>query len=337
MLSFRHFMLTNMQNKTDALTEKINRVVVAVGGNALIKDEGHIEVHDQLRSAQETAVYIADFIALGYEVVLTHGNGPQVGFILRRSELAFEAGELHFVPLKNCVADTQGAIGYQLQESLHNVFKARGMKKTAVTLVTMVEVDADDPSFTHPTKPIGVFYSPEKVAALKEKHPDWQLVFQDGKGYRRVVPSPIPKRVVEVEAIRCLLEAGLCVIASGGGGIPVTADQHGILSGVNAVIDKDLSSALLANELFADLLIILTAVDSVYLDFNKPTQRSINLMTVKEAEHYLEQGHFANGSMGPKVQAAINFLRRGGQRAIITSAEKLANAIDENCGTHILL
>ena len=319
------------------MAEKINRVVVAIGGNALIKDNEHLEIHEQLRSAQETSEYIADFIALGYEVVLTHGNGPQVGFILRRSELAFEAGELHFVPLKNCVADTQGAIGYQLQESLHNVFKVRGMTKSAVTLVTMVEVDAGDPSFTNPTKPIGVFYAPEKVAALRDKHPDWQLVFQDGKGYRRVVPSPSPKRVVEVEAIRCLLNSGLCVIASGGGGIPVVADSQGSLSGVNAVIDKDLSSALLANELDADLLIILTAVDAIYLDFNKPTQRSIDVMTVKEAEHYLEQGHFAKGSMGPKVQATINFLRRGGKRAIITSAENLASAIGENRGTHILL
>jgi carbamate kinase len=337
-------MLTNTPNKvllhhqeSTRMAEKIKRVVIAVGGNALIKDDDHLEIHDQLRSAQETAAYIADFIALGYEVVLTHGNGPQVGFILRRSELAFEAGELHFVPLKNCVADTQGAIGYQLQESLHNVFRARGIAKNVVTLVTMVEVDAADPSFENPTKPIGVFYSEEKIAVLKEKHPDWQLVFQDGKGYRRVVPSPTPKRVVEVEAVRSLLDAGLCVIASGGGGIPVVADQQGLLSGVNAVIDKDLSSALLANELSADILIILTAVDNVYLDFNKPTQKIIDVMTVREAEHYLDQGHFANGSMGPKVQAAINFLRRGGKRAVITSAEKLASALADNSGTHILL
>ncbi|MDT8419673.1 MAG: carbamate kinase [Desulfuromonadales bacterium] len=315
----------------------IKRVVVAVGGNALIKDEGHHEVHDQLRSAQETAALIADFIALGYDVVLTHGNGPQVGFILRRSELAFEAGELHFVPLMNCVADTQGAIGYQLQESLHNAFRERKISRCVATLVTMVEVDADDPSFDNPTKPIGVFYSEEKVAALRDKHPDWQLVFQDGKGYRRVVPSPVPKRVVEIDAIRSMLDAGLCVIASGGGGIPVVADEQGNLSGINAVIDKDLSSALLANELAADLLIILTAVDHVYLDFNKPSQRAVEFMTTAEAEQYLKDGHFASGSMGPKVKAAINFLRRGGRRAIITSAENLVSSVLENKGTHIVL
>ena len=314
----------------------VKRVVIAIGGNALIKDEGHQEIHDQLRSAQETAELIADFIALGYEVVLTHGNGPQVGFILRRSELAYEAGELHFVPLKNCVADTQGAIGYQLQESLHNSLRKRNICRSAVTVVTMVEVDADDPSFDNPTKPIGVFYTEAKILAIKKKHPDWQLVFQDGKGYRRVVPSPVPKRVVEVEAIRSMLDAGICVIASGGGGIPVVADGEGYLSGINAVIDKDLSSALLANELSADLLIILTAVDNVYLDFNKPGQRKLDCMTVEQAGEYLAEGHFATGSMGPKVRASMNFLVNGGKRAIITSAENLVSAVRENWGTHIV-
>ncbi|MCD6188566.1 MAG: carbamate kinase [Desulfuromusa sp.] len=315
---------------------KINRVVVAIGGNALIKDNEHLEVSDQLKSAQETAAYIADFIALGYEVVLTHGNGPQVGFILRRSELAFEAGELHFVPLKNCVADTQGAIGYQLQESLYNAFIDKGIKKSAATLVTMVEVDADDPSFAHPTKPIGVFYPEEKLSSLRKQHPDWHIVLQDGQGYRRVVPSPQPKRVVEIEVIRSMLDAGLCIIASGGGGIPVIADEQGNLSGVNAVIDKDLSSALLANQLSADMLIILTAVDNVYIDFNKPTQKTIEFMTVAEAKQYMSQGQFASGSMGPKVQAAINFLTGGGERVIITSAENLVNSVQESRGTHIV-
>ncbi len=314
----------------------VKRVVVAVGGNALIKDEGHQEVHDQLRSAQETAELIADFIDLGYEIVLTHGNGPQVGFILRRSELAFEAGELHFVPLKNCVADTQGAIGYQLQESLYNSLRKRKISRGVATVVTMVEVDPDDPSFSNPTKPIGVFYSEEKIRAIKDKHPDWQLVFQDGKGYRRVVASPLPRRVVEADVIRRMVDAGICVIASGGGGIPVVADAEGFLSGINAVIDKDLSSALLANELEADLLIILTAVDNVYLDFNKPTQRKLDVMSIAQAEQYLAEGHFATGSMGPKVRAAMNFLRSGGRRAIITSAEQLVTAVQGKAGTHIV-
>jgi carbamate kinase len=314
----------------------VKRVVVAVGGNALIKDEGHQEVHDQLRSAQETAELIADFIQLGYEVVLTHGNGPQVGFILRRSELAFEAGELHFVPLKNCVADTQGAIGYQLQESLYNSLRRRKISRSVATVVTMVEVDPDDPSFSNPTKPIGVFYSKEKIEAIKDKHPDWQLVFQDGKGYRRVVPSPKPKRVIEADVISSMIDAGICVIASGGGGIPVITDAEGNLSGINAVIDKDLSSALLASELAADLLIILTAVDNVYLDFNQPKQRKLDLITVDQAEQHMAAGHFATGSMGPKVRAAMNFLRSGGTRAIITSAEQLVVAVQGRAGTHIV-
>ena len=314
----------------------IKRVVIAVGGNALIRNEGQYEIHQQLRSAQETAEYLADFIALGYEVVLTHGNGPQVGFILRRSELAFEAGELHFVPLKNCVADTQGAIGYQLQESLYNSFRRRGMKNSAATLVTMVEVDADDPSFARPTKPIGVFYPAEQIAAIRRKHPDWVLRLQDGKGYRRVVPSPVPKRVVEADIIDSLVEAGHCVIASGGGGIPVVRSENGLLSGVNAVIDKDLSSAVLATQLAADMLVILTAVDHVYLNFNTPRQQAVAFMTAAEAEQYLKQGHFATGSMGPKVRAAVNFLRHGGRRAIITSAELLAAAVEEKKGTHMV-
>jgi len=315
----------------------IKRIVVAIGGNALIKDDGQHEIHQQLRSAQETAEYIADFVALGYQVVLTHGNGPQVGFILRRSELAFEAGELHFVPLKNCVANTQGAIGFQLQMSLYNSFQKRGIKKSASTMVTTVEVDPNDPSFEKPTKPIGVFYSEEKIADIKAKHPDWEMVFQDGKGYRRVVPSPVPKRVVEVEAIRSLMDAGHCVIASGGGGVPVVSAEDGSLSGRNAVIDKDLSSALLANELAADMLVILTAVDNVYLNFNTPDQQTINFMTVAEAEDYLQEGHFATGSMGPKVQAGINFLRNGGRRVVITSAENLVEAVVKKIGTHMVM
>ncbi len=311
------------------------RVVIAIGGNSLIKDD-RCEIDDQLNAVRETAAFITDFIELGYEVVLTHGNGPQVGFILRRSELAFEAGELHFVPLKNCVADTQGAIGYQIQESLYNTFRARGIHKEATTLVTMVEVDPDDPSFADPTKPIGVFYPEEKMASLTEKHPDWHMVFQDGKGYRRVVPSPRPIRIVEIEAIRTMLAAGFCVIAGGGGGIPVVRDSQGNLSGVNAVIDKDLSTALLASELSADLLIILTAVENVFIDFNKPTQRSLHRMTAAEAKQYMAEGEFATGSMRPKVQAALNFLERGGKRAIITSPDHLVKAVQEDRGTHIV-
>ncbi|MBU0465495.1 MAG: carbamate kinase [Proteobacteria bacterium] len=311
-------------------------VVIAIGGNSLIKDENRREIDDQLQAVQETIGHIADFIELGYDVVITHGNGPQVGFILRRSELAFEAGELHFVPLKNCVADTQGAIGYQIQESLCNAFKKRGIKKSAVTVVTMVEVDPKDPSFENPTKPIGVFYSKEKLDSLQREHPDWVMVHVEGKGFRRVVPSPLPRRIIEIQAIKTMVKEGLCVIAAGGGGIPVVTDEKGNLSGVNAVIDKDLSTALLASDLSAHLMIILTSVVNVFIDFNKPRQKALDRLTVFEAEQLIAQGQFSKGSMLPKIQAALMFIARGGKRVIITTPENLVPAVLKNCGTHIV-
>jgi len=311
-------------------------VVLSIGGNSLIKNESRREIDDQLQAVQKIAGHIADFIKLGHDVVITHGNGPQVGFILRRSEIAFEAGELHFVPLKNCVADTQGAIGYQIQESLCNAFKNKDIKKCATTVVTMVEVDPKDPSFENPTKPIGVFYSKKKMASLLSKHPDWVMVNMEGKGYRRVVPSPDPKRIVEIQAIKTMIKDGLCVIAAGGGGIPVVADARGNLSGVNAVIDKDLSTALLASDLSAHLLIILTSVENVFVNFNKPSQKALDRLTVFEAAQLIDQGQFAPGSMLPKIQAALNFINRGGERVIITTPENLIAGVLENRGTHIV-
>lgn len=312
------------------------RVVIAIGGNSLIKDESRREIDDQLAAVQETAGYIADFIQLGYAVVVTHGNGPQVGFILRRSELAFEARELHFVPLKNCVADTQGAIGYQIQESLTNAFRQRGIRKHPATLVTMVEVAADDPSFENPTKPIGVYYPREKVETLLKEHPDWHIVHQEGKGYRRVVPSPRPVRIVEMEAIRTMVDSGLVVIAAGGGGIPVIRDSSGDLSGVNAVVDKDLTGALMASELSADLLIISTPVEKVFQDFGKPSARPLDRITAAQARDLISQGQFAPGSMLPKIEAALEFIERGGKKVIITTPENLVRAVLENQGTHIV-
>ncbi|MBF0279515.1 MAG: carbamate kinase [SAR324 cluster bacterium] len=310
--------------------------VIAIGGNSLIKDEQHQNVEDQLLAVKETANHIADFVKLGNNVVISHGNGPQVGFILRRSELAFEAGELHFVPLKNCVADTQGAIGYQIQESLHNAFKERGIQKTVTTLVTMVEVDPEDPSFAHPTKAIGEYYDKMKLDAMLSKHPDWKMVHVQGKGYRRVVPSPLPLRIIELEAVKTMVNNGFCVVAAGGGGIPVVSDEQGKLSGINAVIDKDLSTALLASEMSARLLIILTSVKNVFVDFNKPGRKALKQITVYEASQLIEQGQFAEGSMLPKIKAAVNFLARGGSRVIISSPENLLAAVQENQGTHIV-
>jgi len=312
------------------------RVVIALGGNSLIKDERKVGIDDQLAAVQEMAGYISDFIDLGFEVVLSHGNGPQVGFILRRSELAFEAGELHFVPLKNCVADTQGAIGYQIQESLTNAFKEHGIKKIPVTVVTMVEVDAADPSFANPTKPIGGYYPKDKVDYLLENHPDWHIVYQAGKGYRRVVPSPRPRRIVEIEALRTMVDSGLVVIAGGGGGIPVIEGADGILSGVNAVVDKDLTGALMALELNADLLIISTQVEHVCLDFDKPGCKPLAQITAAEARSFIAEGHFEQGTMLPKIEAALEFISGGGKRVIITSPNYLVGSIRENRGTHIV-
>ncbi len=311
-------------------------VVIAIGGNSLIKDEKHQEVDDQLQAVQETIGYIADFMELGYDVVITHGNGPQVGFIMRRSELAFEAGELHFVPLKNCVADTQGAIGYQIQESLYNAFKKRGIKKSAATIVTMVEVDPEDPSLENPTKPIGLFYSKEKLDSLQREHPNWVMVHVEGKGFRRVVPSPLPRRIIEIQAIKSMVKEGICVIAAGGGGIPVVVGENGNISGINAVIDKDLSTALLASDLSVNLMIILTSVEKVFINFNKPNQKALDQLTIFEAKQLIDQGQFAKGSMLPKIQAALMFIAKGGKRVIITSPENLVPAVLKNHGTHIV-
>ena len=312
------------------------RAVIALGGNALIRDESRCSIDDQLAAVQEMAGHISDFIELGYEVVITHGNGPQVGFILRRSELAFEAGELHFVPLKNCVANTQGAIGYQIQESLANAFARRNIEKTPIVLVTLVEVNPGDPSFSRPTKPIGVFYQKEKAESLAQEHPDWHLVHQAGKGYRRVVPSPRPLRIIEMDAIGALADAGFVVVAAGGGGIPVIRHEDGELQGVNAVVDKDLTASLLACEWGAQLLIIPTKIENVFLDYGTKAFRPLTQISVEEAKKYIAEGQFEKGSMLPKIEAAVDFLNRGGERVIITSPENLVRSMQDNSGTQVV-
>ena len=312
------------------------RAVIALGGNALIRDESRCSIDDQLAAVQEMAGHISDFIELGYEVVITHGNGPQVGFILRRSELAFEAGELHFVPLKNCVANTQGAIGYQIQESLANAFARRNIEKTPIVLVTLVEVNPGDPSFSRPTKPIGVFYQKEKAESLAQEHPDWHLVHQAGKGYRRVVPSPRPLRIIEMDAIGALADAGFVVVAAGGGGIPVIRHEDGELQGVNAVVDKDLTASLLACEWGAQLLIIPTKIENVFLDYGTKASRPLTQIRVEEEKKYIAEGQFEKGSMLPKIEAAVDFLNRGGERVIITSPENLVRSMQDNSGTQVV-
>jgi len=306
--------------------------VIAIGGNSLIKDALHQTVQDQYAVAGETSSHIAAMIRDGWNVAITHGNGPQVGFILRRSELA--AHELHEVPLDVCGADSQGAIGYALQQNLQNDLRRLGIDRDAVTVVTQVEVDAADPAFDSPSKPIGSYMTQEKAQERQEQE-GWAVVEDAGRGWRRVVPSPMPKRIVEEEAIRRLIDSGFIVIAVGGGGIPVVIDGEGDLEGVAAVIDKDITGALLATRIGAELFLICTAVEKVACDFGKATQRWIDRMTLSEAKDYLEQGQFAPGSMAPKIRAVISYLENGGTRAVITTPEAVERALAGESGTHI--
>jgi carbamate kinase len=307
--------------------------VVAVGGNSLIKDKAHQTVPDQYAAAVETCIHIAGMVAQGWNVVVTHGNGPQVGFILRRSELS--AHELHDVPLDSCGADTQGAIGYMMQRALYNEFRKRGMVKEAVTVVTQVLVDKEDPAFQNPSKPIGSFM--DKDAALKHRDADaWVVVEDAGRGWRRVVASPLPQRIIERDAIKTLIGKGFVVVAVGGGGIPVVEDDQGNLMGSEAVIDKDYASSLLANSIKADLLLISTAVEKVALNYGKPNQIWLDRVTLAEAKKYLAEGHFHKGSMGPKIQASLWFLERGGKEALITNPENIERALLGETGTRIV-
>ena len=309
-------------------------IVVAIGGNSLVADEQHQSVPDQYHAVEETCAHLAAMLeGNDLRLVVTHGNGPQVGFILRRSELA--SGALHTVPLDSCVADTQGAIGYQLQCAMHNAFQRLGVRRQAVSVVTQVLVDARDPAFQKPNKPIGSFMTAEKAEEHRARD-GWDVVEDAGRGWRRVVSSPVPKAVLEVEAVKSLLDAGFVVVAAGGGGIAVVQDGRGSISGAAAVVDKDLASSLLARQLGAELLVISTAVEQVCLDFGKPTQRALATMTVAEAKRYIAEGHFKPGSMLPKVQAVIQFLEAGGKEGLITDPAHLSAALAGRTGTRVL-
>lgn len=311
----------------------MRRAVVAIGGNSLITDSEHQSVEDQYLAAAETDHHIAAMVEAGWDLVISHGNGPQVGFILRRSDLA--RSELHEVPLDVCVADTQGAIGYVLQQNLLKDFRRLGIDRGVATIVTQVEVAADDPALAEPSKPIGSFFS-EDEAKARQASEGWDVVEDANRGWRRVVASPRPIRVVEVAAIRHLLDGGYIVIAAGGGGIPVVADENGDLTGVAAVIDKDHVSALLANLIGAELLLISTSIDQVALDFGTPAQRFVSEMTLDEAKRYLAEGtHFKPGSMQPKIAAVIDFLEGGGKEAIITTPQNIEQALKGEAGTRI--
>ena len=307
--------------------------VIAIGGNSLIADSKKMSVPDQYAAAGETSRHIAALVAAGYRVVITHGNGPQVGFILLRSDLAKE--RLHEVPLESCVADTQGAIGYQVGQTLANELRRRGISKSIATVVTQVLVDPADEAFANPTKPIGPFYSAEDAERYRTEN-GWVLKEDAGRGWRRVVASPKPLEIVEEDTVRRLLDQDVVVIAVGGGGIPVVRNAEGDLKGTAAVIDKDLASCLLAKNLKADLFIISTGVDKVAIHYKKPDQRDLDRLTVAEAEDLMAQGEFPAGSMGPKIAAAIDFLKAGGREVIITQPHLLEEAIQGKNGTHIV-
>ena len=312
--------------------EKKGVAVVAVGGNSLIKDKAHTSIKDQYEAGAESMHHIADMIANGWNVVVTHGNGPQVGFILRRSELS--AHELHEVALDYCGADSQGAIGYMFARALTNEFKDRKMDKKAAAVVTQTIVDVNDSAFQNPSKPIGSFMD-EDVANRRAEVDGWNVVEDAGRGWRRVVPSPKPVDIVEADAIKALIEAGIVVVGVGGGGIPVVREPNGDIRGVEAVIDKDFGSSLLATMINADLFVISTAVEKVAINFNKPDVKWLDHLTLAEAKQYAAEGQFAKGSMLPKIEAIIKFLENGGEKALITNPENIGRAINGETGTWI--
>ncbi len=309
--------------------------VIAIGGNSLIKDDKHVSVEDQQAALRETATHIVDMIEAGWDLAIGHGNGPQVGFILRRSEIAAKTEGMHEVPLDVCGADSQGAIGYELQQALYNEFFKRKINKKACTVVTQVRVDQSDPAFQKPTKPIGSFMD-EAEAKRREREMGWSVVEDAGRGWRRVVASPLPKEIVEFDSVKLLLDAGQVVITVGGGGIPVVDRGDGELVGTAAVIDKDFASSLLAQTIKADMLLIATAVEKVAINFGKPDQKWLDKMTLAEAKAYLAEGiHFAKGSMAPKIQAAIWYLENGGRQVLITNPENIGRALKGETGTWI--
>jgi carbamate kinase len=314
------------------MSEQGKIAVVAIGGNSLILSKEHEDVASQWHAVQQTCRHIADMIERGWNLVITHGNGPQVGFILRRNELS--AHEVHSTPLDLIGADTQGSIGYMIAQALENEFRRRGIQQPIAAVVTQVLVDREDPAFQDPTKGIGGFTT-EELAREFEKD-GWRVIEDAGRGWRRVIASPVPLRIVELDAIQSLVDQGFIVIAVGGGGIPVIEDEDGSLIGTRAVIDKDRATSLLAQKLGVDLFLISTAVPQVAINFNEPNQQWLDRMTADEARAYLAEGHFKPGSMGPKVEAVLSFLdaHPTGQ-ALITDPANITRALDGESGTWI--
>jgi len=308
-------------------------MVIALGGNSIIPAGKQGTIEEQIELTNATMQHVADIIKRGHLVVLTHGNGPVVGNIFLRSEMAKEV--IPPMPLDVCGADSEGGIGYMMQQCLQNELRKMGIDKDVITIITQVVVDGHDPAFENPTKPIGPFYTQEEASYIA-KAKGWTIVEDSGRGYRRVVPSPKPRQIVEFRAIKHAIDSGAIVIAVGGGGVPVIRDAEGNLRGVEAVIDKDRASSVLAGQIGADVLFLLTQVEKVALDFGGPGQKDLDLMTASEAAEHLNNGQFPPGSMGPKIESAIAFLEAGGEEAVITRPELLAEALEGNRCTKIV-
>ncbi|MGR3807208.1 carbamate kinase [Pasteurella testudinis] len=310
-------------------------MLVAIGGNTIITDNAHQSIKDQQSAVNKIARNIAELLDSQTQLIITHGNGPQVGLEQRRSEIAYRQEQIPELPLTDCVASTQGTIGYQLQQALSNILAKKGIRKKVISIVTQVIVDPTDKAFSTPDKPIGAFFSATKKQQLQQLNPSWCFVEDSGRGYRRVVASPAPLQIVELDVIKSLLDNDYLVISLGGGGIPVT-NKNNQLESIDAVIDKDLSSSLLAKSLNADVFILTTGVDSVYINYRTATQQALHTVSRNTVMKYIDTGHFPAGSMLPKIQSAVDFIQHHGQKAIITSPEKLLSAIQGETGTHII-
>ena len=313
-------------------TKKKETVLIALGGNALQRSGEKGTAEEQLAHVRETSDRCVEILEGGYSLVITHGNGPQVGSILLKNE--YSEDKLPPMPLDICGAETQGMIGYMIQQQLYNYLRAKKRKDRTVTLCTQTLVDQNDPAFKNPTKPIGPFYTEKHAHELREAK-GWHIIEQVGKGFRRVVPSPMPIDIIEGDIIKEFIDEGLIVIACGGGGIPVIKEANGNLKGVEAVIDKDRTAAVLGYKIGAEILMILTDVEQVALNFGTPQQKNLDHLTIEEAKKYLKEGEFGVGSMGPKVEAACTFIQSGGKRALITSLEKAKDALEGLTGTSI--
>lgn len=307
-------------------------LVIAIGGNAILKEGQRGTVEEQFANVKTCCGPIVDLYAKGYRIILVHGNGPQVGNILLQVEAASDTVAPQTIDL--CGAQTQGQLGYMLQRSVHNIFKERNVPGKITSVVTQVIVDKDDPAFENPTKPIGPFYTEERARELQKELPDAVFKEDAGRGWRRVVASPVPQRIIERDSVRALLNQSHIVVTGGGGGIPIAVEEDRYI-GVEAVVDKDLVASIIARDLEADKLIILTGVDQVFVDFGKPTQRPIFRMTEDEAKAYMADGQFPEGSMKPKIEAALGYLASGGREVVITSIDKLAEAMEGTSGTVI--